>query len=111
VTYDVLTPGVARLWPYSPDWSRPFDVKRSFLTDVATSRDKTEQRRATRDEPRLSVQYQAVVSGADRRAADHHLRSWQNKPVVVPDFGHAKRVRQAHSRWGRLRPWRTSHRL
>jgi hypothetical protein len=86
VTYDVLTPGVARLWPYSPDWSRPFDVKRSFLTDVATSRDKTEQRRATRDEPRLSVQYQAVVSGADRRAADHHLRSWQNKPVVVPDF-------------------------
>lgn len=87
MTYDVLTPGVARLWPYSPDWSRPFEVKRSFLTDIAgPSRDGTEQRRATRDTPRLSVQYQTVVSGSDRRAADHHLRAWQNKPVVVPDF-------------------------
>lgn len=87
MTYDVLTPGVARLWPYSPDWSRPFDVRRSFLTDIAgPSRDGTEQRRATRDTPRLSAQYQTVVDGADRRAADHHLRSWQNKPVVVPDF-------------------------
>ena len=87
MTYDVLTPGAARLWPYSPDWSRPFDVKRSFLTDIAgPSRDGTEQRRSQRDTPRLSAEYQTVVSGADRRAADHHLRAWQNKPVVVPDF-------------------------
>jgi hypothetical protein len=92
VSYDVLTPTVARLWPYKPDWGRSFEIKRAFSTDIITSRDNTEQRRAIRTDPRLSAQYRAVVSGADRRAADHHLRAWQNKPVVVPDF----------ARWARL---------
>jgi hypothetical protein len=92
MSYDVLTPSVARLWPYAPDWSRGFAVTRSFSTDIFTSRDNTEQRRAIRDEPRLSAQYRTVLSGADRRAADLHMRAWQNMPVVVPDF----------ARWARL---------
>jgi hypothetical protein len=92
VSYDVDTPTVARLWRYAPDWSRGFDVKRSYLTDIITSRDGTEQRRATRDQPRLSADYRTVVSGDARRASDHHLRAWQDKPVVVPDF----------ARWARL---------
>lgn len=92
MSYDVLTPTAARLWPYKPDWSRTFDVRRAFATDISTSRDASEQRRATRNDPRLSAQYRAVVSAADRRAAEHHLRAWQNKPVVVPDF----------ARWARL---------
>jgi hypothetical protein len=92
MSYDVLTPAVARLWPYSPDWSRSFDVTRSYKTDIFTSRNGTEQRRAIRDQPRLSASYRAIVSGADKRAADHHLRAWQDKPVVVPDF----------ARWARL---------
>jgi len=92
VSYDVLTPTVARLWPYKPDWSRGVDVKRAFSTDIKPSRDGTEQRRALRTDPRISAEYRAVVTGADRRAADLHLRAWQNKPVVVPDF----------ARWARL---------
>jgi hypothetical protein len=92
MSYDVLTPSVARLWPYAPDWSRGFAVTRSFSTDIFTSRDGTEQRRAIRDEPSLSAQIQDGLSGADRRAADLHMRAWQNKPVVVPDF----------ARWARL---------
>jgi hypothetical protein len=92
MSYDVLTPAAARLWPYSPDWSRTFDVRRAFKTDIWTSRDGTEQRRATRHEPRFSAQYRTVLSGVNRRAADHHMRAWQNKPVAVPDF----------ARWARL---------
>ena len=92
MSYDVLTPSVARLWPYKPDWGRSFEVKRAFSTDIITSRDKHEQRRAIRTDPRISAQYRTVLSGADRRAADHHLRAWQNKPVIVPDF----------ARWARL---------
>jgi hypothetical protein len=92
MSYDVLTPSAARLWPYAPDWSRSFDVTRSYKTDIFTSRDGTEQRRAIRDAPRLSAQYKTVVSDADRRAADLHLRAWEDKPVVVPDF----------ARWARL---------
>lgn len=86
MSYDVLTPSAARLWPYGPDWSRTFDVRRGYKTDIGTFRDGTEQRRATRINPRISAEYRTVVSGADRRAADLHMRAWQNKPVVVPDF-------------------------
>jgi hypothetical protein len=92
VSYDVLAPAAARLWPHAPDWSRGFDVKRSFATDIFPARDGTEQRRATRHEPRLSARYRTLVTGADLRAAELHLRAWQNKPVVVPDF----------ARWARL---------
>jgi hypothetical protein len=92
MSYDVLTPTVARLWPYKPDWGRGVEVKRAYSTDIITSRNGTEQRRALRTDPRISAQYRTIVVGADRRAADHHLRAWQNKPVVVPDF----------ARWARL---------
>lgn len=91
MTYDVLTPGVARLWPYSPDWRSGFNVRRSFRTDIVGSRDNTEQRRSTRSSPRFSVDYRTVVQD-DLRAANHWLRAWQNKPTIIPDF----------SRWARL---------
>jgi hypothetical protein len=97
MSYDVDTPSAARLWPYAPDWSRTFDVRRAYSTDIFTSRDGTEQRRAIRDAPRISAAYRTVVTGADKRAADHHLRAWQNKPVVVPDFARWARLTDASS--------------
>lgn len=92
MSYDVLTPEVARLWPYSPDWRGGFNVRRSFKTDIAPSRDNTEQRRAVRFNPRLAVEYRTTAGGDDLRAVNHWLRAWQNKPTIVPDF----------SRWARL---------
>jgi hypothetical protein len=86
VTYDLNTPGVARLWHYGPDWSAGFQVTRSFLTDVITSRSNKEQRRALRDVPRLALAYRAVVQDDDGQAANHWLRAAQNRPAVVPDF-------------------------
>lgn len=92
MTYDVQTPGVARLWAYRPDWSRGVEMRRSFQTDISTSRDNTEQRRALRFVPRRSTRYRTMVTGNDRREADRFLQVWQNKPTVVPDF----------TRWARL---------
>lgn len=92
MSYDVLDPPAARLWRYSPDWSAGFNVRRAFLTDVAPSRDNTEQRRALRFDPRLSIAYRTIQKGDDRRAATHWMRAWQNKPAIVPDF----------ARWARL---------
>ena len=92
MTYDVQTPEAARLWPYIPDWRSGFDVRRSFKTDIATSRNNTEQRRALRDEPRLACEYRVVVAEDELRDANNFLRAWQNKPTIVPDF----------ARWARL---------
>lgn len=85
MTYDLLTPSIARLWPFEPDWPAGYEVTRSFLTDIATSRNGTEQRRALRDVPRLGVRFQATVSD-ERQAANHFMRAWQSKPVAMPDF-------------------------
>lgn len=86
MTYDLNTPSSARLWPYSPDWRARFQVSRAFLTDVWGSRNNTEQRRALRDAPRLSLAYSTAVTGDRDRAANEFLRAWQNKPAAVPDF-------------------------
>lgn len=86
MSYDVLSPAVARLWPYSPNWSGGFTVRRAWKTDICTARDKTEQRRALRQVPRLSVDYRTTQTAADLTAAKLWLRAWQNKPAVIPHF-------------------------
>lgn len=87
MTYDLATPAIARLWEYLPDYSRGVELRRSFRTDIFRSRNNTEQRRALRDVPRLSTSYTTRLSGADLQAAKLFLRTWQNKPVGIPDFG------------------------
>jgi len=86
MTYDVQSPAVARLFQYLPDWRSGFDVRRSFKTDITASRNNTEQRRAIRSAPRISVEYRTALTDDDLRGANHFLRAWQNKPAIVPDF-------------------------
>lgn len=95
MTYDVQTPGAARLWPYAPDWRGGFDVRRQFKTDICVSRNGTEQRRALRTDPRISAQYRTNVGDDDLRGANHFLRAWQNKPTVIPDFARWARITAA----------------
>jgi uncharacterized protein YegL len=86
MTYDIATPSIARLWPYHPDWASGFEIRRAFLTDITTSRNNTERRRALRDVPRLTASFAAVVVGDELQGAKHYLRAWQNKPAALPDF-------------------------
>lgn len=86
MTYDLNTPSIARLWPYLPDWRSAYELRRSFLTDIITSRSNREQRRALRAVPRLFSSHTSFVSDADLQAAKLYLRAWQNKPAAVPDF-------------------------
>lgn len=92
MTLDVLTPVDAVVWPYLPDWSGGFNVRRSFATDIFDSRDDTEQRRAIRVDPRFSVDYRTKPRETEWREATRFLRTYQNRPVIVPDF----------ARWARL---------
>jgi hypothetical protein len=92
VTYDVQSPDAARLFPYLPDWRGGFSVSRSFKSDIITSRNNSEQRRAIRNAPRIGVEYRTVVQDADLRWANHFLRAWQNKPTAIPDFARWSRT-------------------
>lgn len=86
MTYDVGTLSAARLWPYHPDWASGFEIRRAFLTDITTSRNNSERRRALRDVPRVSASYSSAITGDSLQSAKHYLRAWQNKPSAVPDF-------------------------
>lgn len=86
MTYDVQSPDAARLWAYGPDWRQGFDVRRSYRTDIRSSRSGMEQRRALRTNPRISAEYRTIASDDDLRGASHFLRAWQNKPTIIPDF-------------------------
>jgi hypothetical protein len=86
MSYDLDTPSAARLWPFQPDFSSPYEIRRAFLTDITTSRNNTERRRALRDVARLSASYRTNVAGDELQAAKHFLRAWQNKPTAVPDY-------------------------
>lgn len=86
MTYDVQSPEAARLWDYGPDWRSGFDVRRNFKTDIAVSRNNTEQRRSTTTNPRIAAEYRTVVTDAELRDANHFLRAWQNKPTIIPDY-------------------------
>lgn len=94
MTYDLNTPALARLWPYEPDWSSPFKVTRSFLTDLLVPRSGIgfEQRRALRDVARLSLSYKTVLTDANLRTSGNWLRAAQNYPAVVPDFSRYVRL-------------------
>lgn len=83
---DLDTPADAQLWHYRPDYSRGYRVRRSFLTDITTSRNNTEQRRSLIDVPRLSISYSTVLAGEDLAAAKLDLRFLQNAPRAVPDW-------------------------
>lgn len=97
MTYDLGSLSGAKIWPYLPDWSASFELRRAFLTDVITSRDNTEQRRALRDIPRLSASYRTNLGEAELQNAKLFLRGWQNQPVVMPDFARWKRTTASSS--------------
>lgn len=80
MTYDVRNPSVARLFSGQPDWRSGYEVTRSFKTDMTRSRNGTEQRRALRKVPRLSVRYRTVDE------VSHFMRVWQANPTAIPDF-------------------------
>lgn len=55
-------------WPLVPNWTQPVRETLEFRTEIFTSRDGTETRRALRSTPRRSLEYTALV-------ADDRVRS------------------------------------
>ncbi|WP_420553971.1 hypothetical protein [Neptuniibacter marinus] len=79
-----LPTGVAAVFPFSPDWSTPVKQLREFKTDVITSRDGTEQRRALRSKPRDYIEYQVLLDGHDSARLDYYLWALQPHVLMLP---------------------------
>lgn len=79
-------PTTAFVWSFLPNWSSPFRVAREYRTTVWQSRSAREQRRALRQTPRRTFNFNAVFTGTTRREFRGLMAKAQNKPIVMPDW-------------------------
>lgn len=86
MTYDISSKATAQLFAFPPDWGAGYEVRRSFQTDIITSRNGTEQRIALRQVPRLDVRYETLQSAAGLRQLNDWLRTRQNAPCALLDW-------------------------
>lgn len=86
-----------KVWPFLVDWSSEVTVNYAYRSEVITSRDGTEQRRALRDEPRMEFGFTSLVDDYDFRNFVADMSSWHGKPTVVPDWSRYVDLTRSHT--------------
>lgn len=71
-------------WSFIPDWSGGVVERLSWLTDVLTAFDASEQRRALRLAPRKAVEFDVFFTGRERRYAEAALWGWGARSWALP---------------------------
>lgn len=75
-----------RILPARPNWRDSYRVTLEFKTDIITSGDGRTQRRATRANPRKTVEFSCDYSGTAKRMIDMHFSTAQTIPCLMPDW-------------------------
>jgi hypothetical protein len=74
------------LFPFGPNlWAAPYNVNRSFKTDIITSYSGREQRRALIHEPRIRVDFTALETENCRREFDRYMLYAQRQEHYFAD--------------------------
>lgn len=68
------------LFPFAPDWERPFRIEHSYRTEIIVSRAQREQRVANRQLPRKVLEYDVKLSRG--RLAEFHAFMAKNQQGV-----------------------------
>lgn len=72
--------------PTWANWKRPVKENFEFKTDILTSENGTEQRRATRSAPRRALEFRSEYVGEDRKAMlERALLAAQGRPLRIAD--------------------------
>lgn len=75
-----------RIFPARPNWQEKFRVSYQFLTDIITSGDGKEQRRAVRLNPRKSIEFSALFHGKTKLSFDAFMATWQPRMAILPEY-------------------------
>lgn len=75
----------AFLLPISANWADTVNLTLSYKTDIVTSRDGTEQRRALRQTPRRSLTFTALITGGNCLKMKSILRRKGLSSLCIPD--------------------------
>lgn len=73
----------ARIVPVRHNWASPYRLSSEFKTDIMTSENGKEQRRAVRLMPRWNVELQANLARNEKQAFDYLMYGWQSKRMVM----------------------------
>lgn len=84
----------AELWMLPPNWSQRYDETYEFLTDIFTSRSGKEQRRALRNTPRKTINFQAIAEGDGLRWFGRMMAGLQANSFLLPDVTRDVRMTQ-----------------
>ena len=74
------------LFPFEPDWQRPFRVEHSYKTEVIVSRGQQEQRIAGRQFPRKTLEYDVKLSRGKLARFHAYMADNQQGNFWVPDW-------------------------
>lgn len=72
------------VWPFEPNWANSVSEKLSWLTDVMTAFDGTEQRVELRSKPRKEIEYTTTLHGNRVNVLKNLLFGWQNRKYALP---------------------------
>ena len=77
-----------RLFPLRVNWANSYVESYEFKTDIITTFDGKEQRRAFRKYPRRELSFSAVLHRSRKLELDYLMNSWQTKLFALPNFTH-----------------------
>lgn len=80
------------VWPFRPNWREPFTVTYAFLTEIISSEDGTEQRRAWRQTPRRVFEYIVTAKEAKYRNLTRALKHQQGVVMRAPEWTRSKKT-------------------
>jgi hypothetical protein len=76
------------VWPFLPNWTEPVGERVEWLTDILVSESGAEQRRSLRIFPRQMMDFQLLVSGAERAYFDNFLTAFGSSRIYMPVWYH-----------------------
>ena len=95
-TFEIVVTGTrARVSPIIPNWSDSFEIEYQFKTDIFTSRNGKEQRRALRQGHRKNVSFTATPTHDKLRKARNILAGWHSNTIIFPELPRQATLRQA----------------
>lgn len=73
-----------QLWPLTIDWKGGFVFSTEYKTAIFPSRDRHEYRRAEREEPRFSFEYNASAHGSQAQGVMRTMQTLITEDLVLP---------------------------
>lgn len=75
----------AKLGFFEPNWRAGYRITYEYRSEVFTSRNGKEQRRALRTTPRKSIDFTTTLKFNNLRKLNQDLASWQNRLFIIPE--------------------------